>query len=692
MKTPIGFQFAGLAAGLKPTRKDVALVYSKAPCAAAACFTVNKAKAAPILDAEPRVPASGVHAVVVNSGNANALTGSQGLEAVMAVRACAAAALGIESASVLTASTGVIGVPLPTHKIEAAMPALVAALNVSPVAAAEAILTTDTRIKMSSRALRLGKADVTIAAICKGSGMIAPQLATMIAVFVTDCAIDETLLQQALSSAMPTTFNALTVDADMSTNDAVFALANGEAKNAPITKDGADYQAFAAALRDMAQELAKDIAADGEGATKRLETKVAGAPSFAVAQDLATAICGSSLVKAALFGADPNWGRILATVGARAGSQSYDVNPYRAKVTIQGVVVYDKHPLDVDRAVLRAKMREPEVLVEVTLEDGNGSATSWGCDLSYDYVKINADYTSLVVTTADGGVKKDDRLTNYSPKFKVSLLTEALAYISKFKGQRCVIKFGGSALLNESLKHAFVTDVKLLRSVGLVPVVVHGGDLEIARTLARLGGGADQSGVVEMVLTGKINTELVTLLNQSGVNAVGLSGKDAKLLTARAVDEAGTDQANLEASLFRTGELSVVKSDLIKVLLDQGYVPVISPTGTGEDGTSYSLSGDDVASGVAAALGAEKLIFLADAPGILESGELLEKVDVDKLRALAAAGALAGGMAKKAQAAAAALQGGVRDVHIVDGRVPHGVLAELFTDNGIGTFVQRSER
>ncbi|NOU28901.1 MAG: bifunctional glutamate N-acetyltransferase/amino-acid acetyltransferase ArgJ [Polyangiaceae bacterium] len=691
MKTPIGFQFAGLAAGLKPTRKDVALVYSKTPCTAAACFTVNKAKAAPILDAEPRVPATGIHAVVINSGNANALTGSHGVEAVLAVRACAAAALGIESASVLTASTGVIGVPLPTHKIEAAMPALVAALNVSPVAAAEAILTTDTRIKMTSRSLRVGKSDVTIAAICKGSGMIAPQLATMIAVFVTDCAIDETLLQQVLSSAMPTTFNALTVDADMSTNDAVFALANGEAKNAPITKDGADYQAFAEAVRDMAQELAKDIAADGEGATKRLETKVAGAPSFAVAQDLATAICGSSLVKAALFGADPNWGRILATVGARAGSQSYDVNPYRAKVTIQGVVVYDKHPLDVDRAMLRAKMREPEVLVEVVLEDGNGSATSWGCDLSYDYVKINADYTSLVVTTADGGVKKDDRLTNYSPKFKVSLLTEALAYISKFKGQRCVIKFGGSALLNESLKHAFVTDVKLLRSVGLVPVVVHGGDLEIARTLARLGGGADQSGVVEMVLTGKINTELVTLLNQSGVNAVGLSGKDAKLLTARPASESEAE-ANLEASLFRTGELSLVKSDLIKVLLDQGYVPVISPTGTGEDGTSYSLSGDDVAAGVAAALGAEKLIFLADAPGILESGELLEKVDVDKLRALAAAGGLAGGMAKKAQATAAALQGGVRDVHIVDGRVPHGVLAELFTDNGIGTFVQRSER
>jgi acetylglutamate kinase len=485
-----------------------------------------------------------------------------------------------------------------------------------------------------------------------------------------------------------TTFNALTVDADMSTNDAVFALANGEAKNVPITTGGEGYDALEAALRDMSKELAKEIAADGEGATKRLETRIMGAPSFPVAQDLATAICGSSLVKAALFGADPNWGRILATVGARAGSQNYDVNPYRAKVTIQGVVVYDKHPLDVDRSILRAKMREPEVFVDVALEDGDASATSWGCDLSYDYVKINADYTSLVVTTPDGGVKKDDRLTNYSPKFKVSLLTEALAYISKFKGQRCVIKFGGSALLNESLKHAFVTDVKLLRSVGLVPVVVHGGDMEIARTLARLGGGADQSGVIEMVLTGKVNTELVTLLNQSGVNAVGLSGKDAKLLTARA---AGSSDADVERSAFLTGELTLVKSDLIRVLLDQGYVPVISPTGTGEDGTSYSLSGDDVAAGVASALGAEKLIFLADAPGILENGELLEKVDIDKLRALSAAGALGGGMAKKAEAAISALMGGVRDVHIVDGRVPHGVLAELFTDNGIGTFVQRSE-
>jgi acetylglutamate kinase len=686
MKTPKGFLFSGVAAGLKPTRKDLALVFSKTACTAAAVFTVNKAKAAPILDAEPRVPAHGIHAVVINSGNANALTGPEGLRAVLDVRQAVGAALGVPEDCVLTASTGVIGVPLAVHKIQSAAPSLASGLSASPIAAAEAILTTDTRIKMASRSIRIAEREVVVSAICKGSGMIAPQLATMIAVFTTDCAISEEMLQRALRLAMPTTFNAITVDSDMSTNDAVFALANGEAGHPDITEVDADYQLFAEALHAIALELAKDIAADGEGATKRLETRVAGAKTFAIAQDLATAICGSSLVKAALFGADPNWGRVLATVGARAGSQNYDVDPYRAKVVIQGVVVYEHGPIALDRTALRAKMREPEVIVEVTLEGGSAQATSWGCDLSYDYVKINADYTSLVVTKPDGGVAKDDRLSNYSPKFKVSLITEALEYISKFEGQRCVIKLGGSALLNESLKHAFVTDIKLLRAVGLVPVVVHGGDLEIARTLARMGGGADQSGAIEMVLTGKINTELVTLLNRSGVNAVGLSGKDAQLLRAR---PATSSEIDVDRSAFLTGELTHVKSDIIRVLLDQSYVPVISPTGTGEDGTSYSLSGDDVAAGVARSLQADKLIFLADAPGILENNELLERVDMSKLRALASAGSLGGGMARKARAALSAMTGGVRDVHILDGRVPHGVLAELFTDNGVGTFVER---
>lgn len=256
---------------------------------------------------------------------------------------------------------------------------------------------------------------------------------------------------------------------------------------------------------------------------------------------------------------------------------------------IQGVEVYDGGPLEADKRRLEARMREPEVRVEVDPRAGEASATAWGCDLSYDYVKINADYTSLLVETPSGGVAKDERLSNYSPAFKVSLLVEALGYISRFEGKRCVIKYGGAAMTKESLKRAFCDDMLLLRSVGLCPIVVHGGGPDITRALETLGGearfvdgqrvtGPSDLGVVEMVLTGSINTELVTLLNRSGANAVGVSGKDAALLTARKlVREDGVD-------LGQVGELVGVNGGLLDLLLQQGYIPVISPVGLGEDG------------------------------------------------------------------------------------------------------------
>jgi acetylglutamate kinase len=688
MKIPRGFLFSGVAAGIKPMRKDLAMVWSETEAVMAACFTQNRAKAAPILDAEQRVPCMG-HGVLINSGNANALTGAAGIEHVVAVREAAGKLMTVSPDALLTASTGVIGVPLPVHKITDALPALKAGLSPTAVAAAEAIMTTDTRIKMTSRALSLGGKDVLLSAICKGSGMIAPQLATMIAVITTDCAITPPALQSALSSVMAQSFNALTVDDDMSTNDAVFAMANGSAKNAVIDVGSADYVTFRAALLDLCQELTREIAADGEGATKRVDVSVRGCATDDIAMDYARSIAGSSLVKAALFGADPNWGRVLSTVGARSGSQGYGESPYVARVTIQGVAVFDGSPLMFVKGDLRTKMREPIVQIDVDLRNGDGHANAWGCDLSYDYVKINADYTSLVETTPDGGVRRDNRFTNYSPKFKVSILTEALSYIEKFKGKLCVIKVGGEALLNEALKHAFVQDIALLRSVGLVPVVVHGGEHEIRRTISRLGTGAaaSEDELVEMVVNGKINVELVSLLNRSGVNAVGLSGKDANLLSSERAS-ASPDSSGA----FRTGALTEVREHLVQVLLGQGYVPVISPTAAGEDGQSYHLSGDDVAAGLAIALGAHKLIFLADAPGLTYQGELLDRIGPRDLAELLARApsetAIEPHVFGKAEAAKRALSSGVSQIHFVDGRMPHGVLAELFTDNGLGTLVQ----
>jgi len=693
VKVPNGFQFAGVSAGIKPNRKDLALVYSVAPCSAAACLTQNKARAAPILDVEQRLPASGARAVVINSGNANALTGPEGLVDVKTVCDAVARALDVPAQSVLSASTGVIGHRLPAHKIVAAAPTLAGSLRPEPEQAAEAMMTTDTRIKLAGRSVAIGGKEVVIAAVCKGSGMIAPSLATMIAVVTTDCAISPPALAGALSAAMKKSFNALTVDGDMSTNDVVFALANGLAGNAQLVDPGPDLDRFTAALSAVCEELAKEIAADGEGATKLLEVRVTGAPSDEVAIDTARAVAGSSLVKAAIFGADPNWGRVLASIGARAGTAGYPIEPADAKVSVQSMDVYDRAPLAHDTSVLKARMREPEVRVAVDLRAGTGTGVAWGCDLSYDYVKINADYTSLIVSRPDGGVAKDDRLANYSPTFKQQLLVEALGYIRRFAGTRCVVKYGGAAMMKESLKKSFCDDIGLLRSVGLRPVVVHGGGPEITRTLEKLGSkpefvdgqrvtNASDLKVVEMVLTGSINNDLVTLLNQEGGQAVGVSGKYGALLRARKLHTEGRD-------LGQVGEITRVNKDFLEMLLTQGYVPVISPIGIGEDGQSYNINADQVAAEIAIAIGATKLIYLSDVPGILKGGELVEEMKAQDLAAHIQDGTISGGMTVKAHSIFKALQSGVASAHLIDGRVPHSIIGELFTDKGVGTLISR---
>ena len=693
MKLPIGFRFSGVACGIKPMRPDLALFVSDTDAACAGAFTINLAAAAPVVDSSRRLPAERMRAIVVNSGNANALTGPAGAEAVTAIIAAAAAALGVDAAQVVSASTGVIGMPMPADKLVRGMPAAAAQLSPDPERAAEAIMTTDTTKKLASRTIELDGTSVTLAGVCKGSGMIAPQLATVIAVVVTDCAIEAKLLDAALEGSTRETFEQLTIDGDMSTNDSVFVLANGRAGNAKITHaDSAAFRTFTAALADLLDELARDIAADGEGATKRLEVHVTGAPTHEIARDLAKSICASPLVKAAIFGADPNWGRILATVGARAGTLALPIDPHRARVVIQGVTVYDHAPVAFDRVAIKTKLRDPEVEIIVELRAGDHLAKAYGCDLSYDYVKLNADYTSLIVEKADGGVAKDDKLTNYTPSFKRSVLVEALGYIARFRGKRCVIKFGGAAMAKDGALRAFCDDVMLLHSVGLSPIVVHGGGAAITRALEARGGSsvfvdglrvttAADIETVESVLDA-INADLVALLNRRGAHAIGLSGSDAALLRAKKLVRAdGQD-------LGHVGELVDVNKTFLESLLAQQYIPVISPIGLGPDGESFNMNGDMVAAGIAKALGVEKLIYMSDVPGIIEAGELVTDLTPSTLRAKLDAGIVQGGMAIKATSILDALAGGVPAVHLIDGRTPHNVIAELFTDRGVGTIVR----
>jgi acetylglutamate kinase len=394
------------------------------------------------------------------------------------------------------------------------------------------------------------------------------------------------------------------------------------------------------------------------------------------------------LVKAAIFGADPNWGRVLATVGARCGSQKYPLAPAESKVTVQGIVVYDAGPVLDQPALpsealstndagegpsvpgharLRARMRSPEVLIEIDLKAGPASSVAWGCDLSYDYVKINADYTALLVPAADGSVLKDDRLTNYSPKFKVNLVTEALTYISRFAGHRVVLKVGRQAMGKDSLRASIVEDVKLLRAVGLVPILVHGESPE--------GTSRGDLHSKEMMVSGQTNTELVTLLNRTGVQAIGLTGMDASFLKAR---RDGDDAR---------GEVVSINTELLELFLQRKYVPVVSPVGFLDDGSTLPLEPDQVASELAVAAKASKLVYLVGVPGFVQDDELLGQLTTSTLRAKIEQGVFNKNLARKGRFAIAALERGVERVHVIDSRTPHSIIAEFFTDQGIGSLV-----
>ena len=340
-----GFTFSGLHCGIKPFRKDLALIFSESPCSAAATLTTNTARAAPVEDCARRLPASGIRAVLVNSGNANALTGAQGLLDVEALCSATAQVLEVPAQSVLMGSTGVIGQRLPRLKILAALPRLKAELRAAPESAAEAILTTDTHIKVASRAVRFGRREGRITGLCKGSGMIAPQLASTIAIICTDVAIAPRHLQQALVAAMDGSFNNLTIDNDMSTNDAVIALANGQLGNPELEPTNPEYEDFTTQLQSLCVELAKEIARDGEGATRLLEVRVTGAP-----------------IESHRHRSRPRGGRLDAGEGRhlrrrpelgpgsghrrrpRAGARGYALAPAESKVTVQGIVVYDAGP------------------------------------------------------------------------------------------------------------------------------------------------------------------------------------------------------------------------------------------------------------------------------------------------------------------------------------------------------------
>ena len=397
---PKGFLASGLNAGIKnQTKKDMAMVFSSTPCAAAGVFTTNLVKAAPVKwDKELVTTSPYVQAVVVNSGIANACTGAEGLGYCADTAAEAASALNIPKTAVLVASTGVIGKQLPIDKIKSGVTALSKVLGSSredAKLAAEAIMTTDTKSKEVACTLELDGKQVTVAGMCKGSGMIHPNMCTMLCFVTTDAAISHELLQKALSDDVVDTFNMISVDGDTSTNDTVLVMANGQAENTPITKEGEDYKTFCEALHFIMLELSKKIAGDGEGCTCLFEATVIGAKDKNQARTIAKSVVCSSLTKAAVFGHDANWGRILCAMGysgAQFDPEVVDIWLESKAGTIK--IVENGIATDYSEETATKILSEEEVIAKMDIKEGNETATAFGCDLTYEYVKINGDYRS----------------------------------------------------------------------------------------------------------------------------------------------------------------------------------------------------------------------------------------------------------------------------------------------------------
>lgn len=397
---PKGYKAAGGHVGIKAEGiKDMSIIASEVPATAACAFTTNVVKAASVLrNIEVMKKGLPVNAIVVNSGNANACTGDEGKASNLTMATEVANKLGVEADTVLTASTGVIGVKPPVDKyisgVAQLFPAL-AADEESATNAAWGILTTDTHPKQMAVEVEIGGKTVTLGAMAKGTGMICPNMATMLAFVMTDCAISKDLLDKALKSTINDTYNMVSVDGDTSTNDSIFLLANGQANNPEITEEGADYDTFVEALREINEYLAKELVRDGEGATKFIETEVVGAASAEKAKTIAKSVIKSSLLKAAIFGSDANWGRVLCAMGY----SGEDFDPEKVDVIFKSAegelpVLKAGAPVDFDEDNALKVLGADDIYITADLHEGNASGKAWGCDLTYEYVKINGEYRS----------------------------------------------------------------------------------------------------------------------------------------------------------------------------------------------------------------------------------------------------------------------------------------------------------
>ena len=615
-----GFRFAGTRCGIKHARPDLALLVSDRPAVAAGCFTQNRVRAACVDRNEGLLPSDGVRAVLINSGNANAMTGQLGHSSNTRMAEVAATALGLETDAVLTGSTGIIGVPLPLQLIEEASGGLEAQLRDDPEAFAKAILTTDTCTKVAHTSVQLPGHDapIRLLGIAKGSGMIHPNMATTFGFVVTDAAIAPATLQAQLRIAVDRTFNAITVDGDSSTNDMVLAFANGASGQ---HVEGDAEAAFATALEAVLRALAKQVAADGEGSTRLLEVEVTGAPTEDIARALARGVCRSNLVKCSAFAGQPEWGRVSMALGQVATDLDLDLDPAQLRISAQGTLLYDNTgpKLGHNASALRSGLQQTEVRWSIDVGMGGpGSSTAYGCDLSYDYVRINADESKQIEVSRTGGVSRNLSLAAYSPRLKHQLLCEGLSYVRRFTGMRAMIYLPDLEKL-DPLVSSLAGDLELCLDAGIRPVAV--------------------------------------------------------LPNARAVE-------TITEHMRRVGRFADgVTADVVSIsnLLDRGHLCLLS----------RNAPTPDTIVDMALKLGIQKLIVLGPDGGLRDKHGLVQRLSPDTFLTGHDRGRFDATNPELLVLARHAAKRGVPAFHAIDARIPHAVVGELFTDEGIGTLMTR---
>jgi glutamate N-acetyltransferase/amino-acid acetyltransferase len=620
---PAGFEFAGVHAGVKRSRKDLGLIRCTSPAGASAAgvFTRNLVRAPCVDRCASLLPAAGVRAVLVNSGNANAMTGAGGVAANQAMAEAAAGPLEAAPEAVLTCSTGVIGVPLDPQKIADAMPHLCAALGSDPRGFAKAILTTDTVTKVAHGELELDGGVVRLFGVAKGSGMIHPNMATTLGYVCTDAAIAPELLHELLREAIEPSFNAITVDGDTSTNDTVLALASGES-GVEIADDHTRAR-FGAALFEVLLALAEQVARDGEGATRLLEVQVSGAPDQATAKAIARGCCRSSLFKCSVFaGEAAGWGRLGAAAGQAALEAGFhDLDPSTIEIDAQRVpLVRGGAPVEqLELGELVRRLREPTVRWQVRVGEGPGSFTALGCDFSYDYVRINADEALQLVVDARGQVGRNVTLSSYTPILKHQLLVDGLSYVRRFTGLRVMVHLSGSAALKPRLLASVARDLELMLSAELRVLVVV-PDAEV----------------------------LAGLRKDFADGAYRLA-------------EVPFDAAKIAARLDR-GQACA----LIQRRPDPGALVAL-----------------------AVRLGLGKVLSLADDQGLRDAGGLVSELTPEQALVGLDRGRFSTEADENLAFARHAARQGLAALHLIDGRLPHALVAELFTEQGVGTLISR---